>query len=501
MTIRHVLLLAVLVLLLGAFIVFYEQDLPTTAARQVETRRVLALQPEQIDRLTLQWQGDDEATVHELVFARQAQPDDPDRPWRIREPIEAVADRWMIDSLLGTLTDLEAKRTVEDVSRTAVGLDVPRATITLGAAGGDDDDTVIDVGPMVPASNDMIVGVRGRDGIVYRVESALYADITRPAASWRDRTILSIERDAVAQIVLRRGVFRIAVERRDDGLWLREPFADRIDSGLAGRLLSAVTEVTAERFHDHLSDPDQRHLLDTVGLDPPNAIATLTLSGRDTPFILELGNAQPVLPAAADAEGDAGAARALEDPNDPTTLLSDDIGYARADRVIFETRTPLRSLLDVPLERWRDRAWTPFQVFNIESATLRDETGLVSLVREGGNWLRGGDRMAYDAVSDLLYAITEIEGEQVLPQATLSDEHQLDLPRLEIRLMSGDGQTERLALFSTLGTEVVATTDSRPDVALLVPVSAVERLTAHLSTLRTAKPLPPTAPAAANRDS
>ena len=221
--------------------------------------------------------------------------------------------------------------------------------------------------------------------------------------------------------------------------------------------MSALTGLTAGRF---LDEPPLTP--EGMGLEPARGIVEVVLRDEETPFRFELG--------AAVEEGG-------------------EVYYGRAAGQLFEVETGLPAALARSAADWRSRSWTTAQVFEIEGARFEDAEGAVAVSRDGADWKRGEERVAYSAASDLLYAIAETRGERVEERAAAAGlGHDLEDPVLSIHLTTKGGE-EELALFEVVDGLAAATTSGR-EAVLLVTGDRLGEVREKLAGLRTAEPLP-----------
>lgn len=459
---RTLLILTLLVLVLGGFIFFYEKDLPSTDERAERERKVLAIEGDEVQALTIEWQGKKVRLESDRLGKDRPEADDGDSEtggdgaagearWRLVEPLQARADRSTVDGLVTTLTGLEKERTLEGMSRAEAGLDEPEVQVTLANADGE---TVLEVGSEVPASSDRIVAV---GSAVYQVSGGFVDDLTREPGEWRDKKLFTAARNEIERVTLTAVDRTVLLAERGEDFWVESPLADRADSDHVSSLLSGITSLTVKSFlYDALLDPT------ALGLEPPGRIVEAVLEGQEEPFRLELG--QPL-------EGGG---------ND---------FYGRAEGQLFEIETGLAEAVDRSAAEWRSRTWTALQVFKIESANLVDAEGALAITREGDDWMRGEDRIDYTAASDLLYAISDAKAEEVMEREEAeSGGHRLEDPLLSIDLVTKDGG-EELRLYP-LTDGVSAATSGGRDAVLLIAADTVEKIQQEVTELRQAESLP-----------
>lgn len=486
---KTLLILAVVVLLLGAFIWFYERDLPGSEERAEQAKRVLGgLESRDVEAMEIAWEDQrvrlERRAPEEAEVGEDADQDASaaEESWRLVEPWATRADPTEVSRLLDTLTDLEKRRTLEDPDRGAMGLDPPAATVTLTTEEGG---RVLQVGGEVPVSKDRIVALA--DGAeAYQVRGAVWDDLTRDPGEWRDRKILAADTDDVKRVELsaEEGEEPVVLVRDGDSFRLEAPLEDRADRDAVRTFFDRLTGLRAQSFVD---DPQEVEAEDpgALGLDPPQAVVTVHPEGDD-PVRVELGGV-------ADEELDR--------------------RYGRVgDQVFVFTNRDLVEDLGRTAADWRSPTWSGLRVFRIDAVEVKDEGGTLKVERSGSDWVRGEDRIAYGPVSDLLYAVTEAEAERLLsPDEAKAEGWSLDTPTHTVRLwvedaaegddaVDGEGAedgageagaapTEVLTLYPPVEAGVPGRADDR-DVVLLLPAERLTTLEEAVAGVRDAEPIP-----------
>ena len=471
---KTLLALSLLILGLGAFIFLYEKDLPSTDEGVELDKLVLKLEEDDVQSILIEWDEQEvrlerqKSTASPPRGAQAASPrrgaqaveegedqDVSDSPsgWRLTAPMAAQADRFAVERLVGSLTGLESSRALEDFDRADLGLDDPRARVTLQSQ---DSQIVLEIGTEVPASSDMVVAVVGR-AEAHLVGSSLFTDLTKAPGDWRDKQLFREARAAVDRVTLEGSSGKVLLARRGDDFWIESPFADRADEQRVNTLMSGLTSLRVSTFLDNTPLTSEG-----MGLDPAQGVVEVVLAGQEQPFRLELGDAK---------EDDSG------------------VSYGRVGTQVFELETRLTESLAVDASDWRSKSWTDLQVFEIESARFEDADGVLEISREGSDWKRGEDSIAYSKVSDLLYPISEVKGEQVV-ERDLAESRGYDLqsPELSVFLTTKDGE-HRLALSPVIDGLAAATAEGR-DAVVLVAEAEMDEIREQLRLLRKAEPLP-----------
>ncbi|HEX9669503.1 MAG TPA: DUF4340 domain-containing protein, partial [Thermoanaerobaculia bacterium] len=370
---RTLLALLVVVAGLGAFIWFYERELPSSTERAALAKKVFRVEEEDVRAVELRWQGrsvrlervpapektaaekkdgdgdTDEAEDEEGEDGEAAELEEPvvEERWRIARPRfdgEVVeADPAAVARLLESLLALEKARTLEEVKPGDVGLAKPRGRIRLETEDGVKE---LAIGAAVPTGSKVVVGPPGKDE-AYVVDDTVLTDLQRPPAEWRGRDMFPGERADVQRIALRAGPGAAAVVLVKDGEEFRvaQPAADRADRDLADALLSDLTNLRAERFLE-------RGRAAALELAPPRGVVEVTFSGGTPPARIELGTTGPA-----------------------------GLTATRIGRVLFAARNDLEEAVAREPRIWRSPVWSGLEVFEVDRARFTDPAGAVEVVR------------------------------------------------------------------------------------------------------------------------
>jgi Domain of unknown function (DUF4340) len=497
---RTLLVLAIVVVALGAFIRFYERDLPSSDERAKQAKKVLDFKKDQVTRVRLLVSGVNGvagvrgAASGTAVVLEKLQPPVPAKPaatklpealanpgpqalgeWRLAQPISAPADAAAVDRLLDSLANLEKSRTLDRVVPADVGLDKPRAVVALTFA-GKPGETVVEVGAAVPTGGQTIVAIAGRPQ-AYVVGDSLMSDVNKKPGDWRDRQMFHGDRDAVERLAWTVGGGpRVVLARRGDRFWLESPIVDRADRDQVEKLLSDLVGLSAESFVD--APPSSPPA-------PPHAVLEAVVAGQPQPFRVELGASHP---AAASAPAQPGAP-----PEAAGTLTS-----ARVGGSSFETRSPLAETLARPPAEWRSPLLSGLEVHQVDAVVVRDAQGALQLTRSGTDWKRGAATISYLPVSDLLFSVTEAKADRLLTPAEAGALGAgAGQPAATFELKGGQAGTETITLYPPLAgaTHGVPARVGGRDTVLLLPEPKLKEIRDRVDAVRAAKPLPPEKPA------
>jgi uncharacterized protein DUF4340 len=502
---RTLLVLLIVVVALGAFIRFYERDLPSSDERAKQAKKVLDFKKDQVTRVRLVVNGVagvGGGASGTAVVLEKMQPPKPAKPaaaklsealanpgpqalgeWRIAQPISARADAAAVDRLLDSLANLEKSRTLDQVVPADVGLDKPRAVVALTLS-GKPGETVVDVGAAVPTGGQTIVAIAGRPQ-AYVVGDSLLSEVNKKPGDWRDRQMFHGDRDAVERLAWTVGSGpRVVLARRGDRFWLESPIVDRADRDQVEKLLSDLVGLSAESFVEAPPSPPSPP-------PPPHSVLEAVVAGQPQPFRVELGAshpAHPVHPADSAPAQPAGAP-----PEAAGTLTS-----ARVGATAFETRSALAETLARPPAEWRSPLLSGLEVHQVDAVVVRDAQGALQLTRSGTDWKRGAATISYLPVSDLLFAVTEAKADRLLTPAEAGALGAgAGQPAATFGLKGGQAGSETITLYPPLtgATHGVPARVSGRDTVLLLPEPKLKEIRDRVDAVRAAKSLPPEKPA------
>ncbi|MEM9558349.1 MAG: DUF4340 domain-containing protein [Acidobacteriota bacterium] len=489
---KTLLVLLAVVLCLGAFIVFYEKDLPSTDEREELAGKVLGLEADAVDALVL----GNGAVRLERVTREEPSADIEDDVvdaltldaalegggWRLTEPLAARADAVAVDDLVERLIGLGKERELDEVERADLGLDAPRSVVTLETARGP---VTLRVGDELPLGDSVAVEIE-RGGTATLAEATRIPDdlldlLAQGADDWRDPRLVPAARSAIERIVLTPsdsqadgagspGPEQLVLSRRGSGetFWLEEPFEDRAASEAVGPLLTGLADLAAVSFLDDGDD----------GLAEPAITAEITLAGDGEPLRIEVAGLETASVETASSET-AGVETASSETAGVETASSETAGVETAsfetagvetasfeDLAVDTTRTVrvvsadgdqrataevgfLVDALSRSLDAWRSRDLTSMQVFEIDAASfegpaLERLAGVerLEIERVDGAWQRlvdgEGVELDYSVASAALYPLADAVAEDLADASTV----RLAAPQLRVELRAGETSEE-----------------------------------------------------------
>lgn len=267
----RLLLLALVVVALGAYIWFAERHAPTTDEARANADKVFP-KLDQDDVVGL------EITNSHGTFTLAKH----DGKWAIVTPEAYPADDATVGSLLGSLVSLKAQRRLApgEVKPADYGLDKPSMSVVLTDAKGTKHE--LEVGTTAALGSNRAVSTGG--AAVMLVPGWFANDLDKGLDGWRSKDVVDVTADGLASIEIVSGEDRIQLAR-SGGLWrLLQPIDDLADRDHVRTLVSNLNAIRVQEF----LAPDTA--LDELGLEPPRRRVTLVASGEGgTATVLEFG--------------------------------------------------------------------------------------------------------------------------------------------------------------------------------------------------------------------
>lgn len=455
---KTLLILLLLVAGLGAFIWFFERDLPGSDERAQQAKRVLAIEPDEVIEVVIE-RGDGRVRLVRPLAPEEPGEAEPDgiganpvkREWRLHEPFEARADTASADRLVDTLSLLEKERTLDDVDRSAVGLESPRATITVKTS---DTESTLRVGSEIPASTNLVLA---HDADTLVVSGTFWELLGGAGGDWRSLDLLPLHSGAVERVELasavgagQAGAGVVLVKRDDAAFWMAAPLVDKADKVRVDELLDAMFRL---EIGGYLDEPQQTPA--EMGLDPAEKTLSVSFVGREEPYTVEVGAATP------DLAGER---------------------FARVGGQVMTIGGGLDEALSRTAAEWQETTWTGFEVFEVDSFRVEDQAGELLLERAGSDWTRNGEAIAYGPVSDFLYALAGAAGTEVVDRSAAASLG-ADLAKADLEIVLKGSEREESLRLHTVQTGALASSDGR-EFWLTLSEGAVEDLRVKLQAIR-----------------
>jgi len=364
---RNLIILALIVVALGAYIYFHERHLPTTEERRQQADALFPdLERDEVAGLEIR------NTHGTFRIAKRGD------EWHLVEPIAYPADESSVSSLLGSLESLKAERTLAEgeVDPKSYGLDAP--SITVKASTADGATSSLEVGDEAALGSNRAVRRNGEPSVIL-VSGWFVRDLDKPLDGWRSRDVVKIAADDVASLTVLAGSARIQLVRQAESWHLLEPLDDVADQDHVRNLIADLDALRVEEF---LDDPPPASEL---GLEPPAYTVTILRSSGGDPIKLEFGSSRD-----RDGRTQIASRRNAEDP------------------FWVDNRAAIR-LAKAPV-RWRATKVAAFDTWEAERLTITAAGGSATLERKEGMWTApDGGEVDYGAVQDRLATLAALE--------------------------------------------------------------------------------------------
>ena len=338
---RNLIILAVVVVALGAFIFFVERHQPTTDEAVERADRVFPeLDEDAIETVEIE-------SSHGPIRLSLVEDE-----WRMVEPLDWAADPTAVRSLLGAISNLDTERTLSlgEVALSDYGLDDPVLGVVLVDANGVR--FALAVGDATPLGSKRAVR-RGTDDEIILSADAFVAALDREIDEWRSRDVIDLLEHDLESIEISTVEDRIRVEQINGRWQLIEPLVDLADRDQLQSLISELNTLRVGEFLSGDGDPSE------LGLDPPAFRVVLKPKGGETTTTLELS---------ASEEG-AGTVVCRRDGVD-----------------LFQVSDSIVTRLSKAPVLWRsDKVW-PFSTWDAAKIELMGSAGEVVLDRVDGLW-------------------------------------------------------------------------------------------------------------------
>lgn len=273
MRFRNTLILAVIVALVGAYVVWVEK--PAMEREEQETR-LLDVDREQVTGLTIE-------SPRGRIEIVKAEP----TGWKITAPRETGADQVAIDGILGTIEGAAVKKKLDDTPADLApfGLAAPETTVVLALSGGAS--RKLAFGKKTPIGGSAYVR-RDDESSVLLTDDTVRATMQRGLDDLRDKSVLAFADGDVKGVTISGVEGEPTVLVKDGNEWaITSPIRAKADATQVRSLLSSLRSLRATGFVDDAgSPPDAKYQL-----DPARVTVDLVLAPDDAKKTLLVGGA------------------------------------------------------------------------------------------------------------------------------------------------------------------------------------------------------------------
>ena len=394
MRFRNTLILALLLLGLGAYLYFVESK---QIAEEAKKTKLVDFNPDDVTALTLTYPD------REIALEKS------DGAWRLSKPLQTAADDITVKNLLRAVADAEVKKTIDEPPQDLApfGLAPPEVVVKIATK----DTTLPDlkVGKTTSVSFSTYVQ-RGDQGKIYLTPSAFRSGMDKQVKDLRDKKIVDFKEDDITRVALRGPDGDVIVAKADGNWMIEQPTSLRADGNAVRTLLSTVRNMRATEFaSDAPSDAD----LVNYGLqDPQRQLVLTAANGAETRVLVGKETDQGLYLKAGDR---------------PTAFI---VGK-------WASRDLSKGVNDL-----RDKTVLSFDPGAATAVDVtRSDGGHFTLQSKDGKWSIADSDQAVDdgAVMAYVGTLSHLSGAQVLGDATDLETYGLANPTLNIAVKGKDG--------------------------------------------------------------
>lgn len=365
MRLPRLIVLAVVVLGLGALILFWERHQPTTDQVKERTDKLFpTLEQDKVRSIVVR------NPKGEFELAKEK-----DR-WLLHKPLADEANQGAVTSLLGTLTSLKAERTLKaaDVKLADYGLDTPALSVTIVDEAGTKH--VLRLGAEMPLGSQRAALTDGTS--VFIVNKYVASDLEKDLAGWRSDQLAQVYATDVAALTITYSGVRVALAHTGNVWTLTDPVADLAERERAEGL---VSDLGAARIKEFVDAPGP---LREYGLDPRGFDILIVRRGENAaPIQLELGSRR-------DKDGSA------------------QIACKRGERVFWVEAKAVEKATAV-LADWRSRKLVAVDSWDQDRLEIEAGGAKAVLERVDGQWKAGSVELDFGTVNGRLTLLSELE--------------------------------------------------------------------------------------------
>jgi hypothetical protein len=443
---KSLLILAILVVLGGAGIFFFERHSLTTDEQKERAEKLFGdLERDKVVGLEIT------GSKGSFVLAKK------DDAWRLSKPVDYAADDSAVSTLLGSLLGLEAERRLGagEVDPAAYGLDKPEVEVVMIDNSGVRH--TLAVGAETPLGNNRAVSL-GTDEVIL-VSSWFARDLDKPLDEWRSHEVVDVYADQLASLEVTSREDRISAVRDGEQWKLLAPVEDLADRE---HLRSLVSELNALRVEEFVTP--QPEAAQDLGFTQPEYRVTLVRSEGKEPITLDFG--------------------ARRDKASTTQ-----VACRRNGSDTFWVRDQVLTRLAKAPVLWRSKVLYPFDTWNVESISISAGDTSIKAARTEGLWkLDDGSDADYNAVQDRLTSLSKLEAVDfdLVPSGTAT----LGEVEITLKAFGEDAATTtvhfRFSAPLQAGGKVLVSVDQRPSL-MSVEAASVDALLSNLDALRAPK--------------
>jgi hypothetical protein len=402
---KSVAVLAAIVAGLGGFFYYDTHWLAPARDRAESTKgRVWSVEPKDVETLTITRQAE---TIR--LERREG------GGWEMVEPVKGRGDRATTDDVVTSLVTVRRDREIDPnpAKPGDFGLDPAAARVQLTVK-GQKDPLVIEVGAKSPTGA-WVYAREGGKSAVMTISEVVGRDASRPAADFRDKTVIAFDKKNVSGLDLDIGGDRVSLTADEPRKWqIVKPRAYRADGDLVSDFLDRLESAKVKEFV-----ADAPPSLAPYGLDRPSTVTVWTGKDKDR-------SSRTLLFGRADL--DTKGVYVMRE-GEPVVMLAPDELWAAVPKTVAALR---------------DKAVVSYAQDKASRIEVDSPRGRVVIEREGAGWkIAGPEGLKADSgvVNGLLWSIRDLRATGFLGETPADVARYLQKPEVTIRIWE-DGTKE-----------------------------------------------------------
>ncbi|MDC4223886.1 MAG: DUF4340 domain-containing protein [Candidatus Manganitrophus sp.] len=458
MRFKATIFLSLVLVVLGGYLYYIEG--PGEKKKQeaeIQEKRLYSFSQSAITNITLQ-----KADGTSIDFLHE--PADPDNPWRITHPVEAIANDAAASALASQLERLESSRMidekVEDLKE--FGLDPPvySVIVTLNRT----DTEILEVGSENLTGNQVYVR-KGVGTPVYLAPVSIKQTLNKELKDWRRQELFRFTSTDVKRVWIDSPRHQIEITREGDAWRIKKPIQAKGDPTEISNLLGSLSSLRGEDFID------ERKADWIKGLGDPILKLSLLVGSLEHPAFFYKAPFEP------------DAVYAVTTPTAP----------------IFKLPQEAFKILEEPASSYRDKRVVDLaDSASVEQISIKKGRESILLEKKEGEWsLKKGDapkKVEATLVNGLLFELNELRVERFPEPVPAPAKAGLSDPAWSVRLKGKEGTSLGEIAFGRIEGEQVYVQSSNQSGPVLLKKEEVDRAQKAVDEIKPSEaPAPPPA--------
>ncbi len=274
MKFRNTLALAIVFLVLGAYVYFVELE---RARKEAQKDLLVAFDKDKVEEVILTY-PDREIHLNKDIAGK----------WTITKPINTEADDTTVENLVNAIAECEVEKVFDEVPEDLApyGLDTPNATVKVKLKEGQEVPLLF-VGGTTPVGFKTYVR-KGDEKKIFLTPSSFHYGTNKKVKDLRDKKIIDFTDEEVKKIEITNVDKEILLTNNGEDWKIGDPLAYKADVAEVHSFLSSLRSVQAQDFIDNATADSLIY-----GLTPPNLTVSLYLGEDEAKKTVLVGGEKP----------------------------------------------------------------------------------------------------------------------------------------------------------------------------------------------------------------